>query len=349
MARKQKDYLADLLADESAAPPPAASAPAPERPASVTIRPASSTLVNRQSALARIASGEVRQITQLQLDPARVRIWPGNPRFQARLSADNVRDLIDSILAEGGQKVPALVRRIDHESDFDYELIAGTRRHFAISWLRAHSYPDMKLLAQVVDLDDEAAFRFADIENRARTDISDIERARNYATALSTHYGGHQTRMAERLRLSKGWLSKLLRVATLPDSILAAFGSLTDLPLKPAYALAQVMDDPRRAAAAVQAAGEIAAVQQSLVAGGHPPLSGNEVLRRLTRAGQVEASPPTLFAAQSAIGRPALSVTGHNRQGLSLRLHAASGASETELVEMFREALRRHRIAGGAA
>lgn len=43
----------------------------------------------------------------------------------------------------------------------------------------------MKLLAQVADLDDEAAFRLADIENRARKDVSDIERARNYAAALA--------------------------------------------------------------------------------------------------------------------------------------------------------------------
>lgn len=69
--------------------------------------------------------------------------------------------LIDSIVAEGGQKVPVVVRHVSDDPGDDYEVIVGTCCHFAISWLRANSYPDMKLLAQVADLDDEAAFRLA--------------------------------------------------------------------------------------------------------------------------------------------------------------------------------------------
>jgi ParB family chromosome partitioning protein len=115
-----------------------------------------------------VASGEVRQVTQLLLDPARVRIWPGNARTYAHLSEENCRELIDSIVAEGGQKVPAVVRRVDGDPDHDFEVIAGTRRHWSISWLRSHSYPDMMFVAQVAQLDDEAAFRLADLENRAR-------------------------------------------------------------------------------------------------------------------------------------------------------------------------------------
>ena len=145
-----------------------------------------------------------------------MRVWAGNARNQARLSEAAVQDLIDSILAEGGQKVPVVVRHVTGDPAHDYEVIAGTRRHFAIRWLRANNYPEMKLLAQVADLDDEAAFRLADIENRARKDVSDIERARNYAAALESHYGGKAVRMAERLKLSKGWLSKMLKAASDP-------------------------------------------------------------------------------------------------------------------------------------
>ena len=187
------------------------------------------TLLGRESALARVASGDVKQVTQMQLDPARVRPWAGNARSYEHLTEENCRELIDSLISEGGQKVPAVVRRIQDDPDHDYEVIAGTRRHWSISWLRAHSYPDMRFLAQVVDLDDEAAFRLADIENRARKDVSDLERARNYAAALKTHYGNHMTRMAERLKLSKGWLSKMLKVASLPDDIIEAFASPADV------------------------------------------------------------------------------------------------------------------------
>ena len=164
MARKQKDYLAGLLADDEPATTPAPPAHRPEyksadaagavqeddRPHDEAPSPArrdrrsGTTLLARENALARISSGEVRQVTQLLLDPARVRIWPGNARSYQHLSEDSCRELIDSIIAEGGQKVPAVVRRVEDDPAYDYEVIAGTRRHWSISWLRKHSYPDRK-------------------------------------------------------------------------------------------------------------------------------------------------------------------------------------------------------------
>ena len=66
MARKQSDYLAGLLAEETSAAsgePPVAASP-PERTRGLT-------LLARETALARVASGEIRQVTQLALDPRR--------------------------------------------------------------------------------------------------------------------------------------------------------------------------------------------------------------------------------------------------------------------------------------
>ena len=177
MARKHSDYLAALLADDDL-DTPAASKPAAEtgdqnvkvaaehapvetksadslsgvRPYAsddITVisphprgeRLRGTTLLGRESALARVATGEVRQVTQLLLDPARVRPWPGNARSYAHLSEDSCQELIDSIIAEGGQKVPAIVRRIEGDPNHEYEVIAGTRRHWAISWLRRPAEP----------------------------------------------------------------------------------------------------------------------------------------------------------------------------------------------------------------
>ncbi len=331
MARKQSDYLAALL-DDDVAPSPAPAARAPERSRGTT-------LLGRESALARVASGEVRQVTQLLLDPARVRIWPGNARSYAHLTEAGCRELIDSIIAEGGQKVPAVVRRVEDNADYDYEVIAGTRRHWSISWLRANNYPDMRFVAQVATLDDEAAFRLADLENRARADVSDLERARNYAAALKTHYGNHATRMAERLKLSKGWLSKMLKVATLPDAIVAAFASPADVQLKPGYTLAQALDDPAAAAAITTEAAALAREQQERRDAGSPPLPAPDVLRRLLdapRDGEVAASP---YVFTTYDGRTALTVQSVNRQGVTVRLHAGSGMGAAEFAEALQHAL----------
>ena len=340
MARKQSDYLAALLAEDTSSPP--SSAPTQAEPSAVPEsreRLRGTTLLGRESALARVASGEVRQVTQLLLDPARVRVWPGNARSHAHLSAETCQDLIDAIIAEGGQKVPAVVRRIEGDPDHEYEVIAGTRRHWVITWLRNNSYPDMQFLAQVAQLDDEAAFRLADIENRARKDVSDLERARNYAQALLDHYGNHATRMAERLRVSKGWLSKMLKVASLPDTVIAAFASPADIQLKPGYALAQALDNKDAARIIGKAAQALSREQAALRVAGSPPLPAAEVLRQLLAAPHQGTGREAAVAVSSRLGRPLLTVQSVNRQGVTLRLHAGSGADGDEISEALREAL----------
>jgi len=333
MARKQNSYLADLLSedtgDNSASPPPAPT----ER-----VRP--STLLQRESALARIQSGEVRQVTQLLLDPARVRVWPGNARRYGQLSEANCRDLIDSIIAEGGQKVPAVVRRVSGDPNYDYEVIAGTRRHWSITWLRNHSYPDTQFVAQVSALDDEAAFRLADLENRARRDVSDIERARNYAVALEQHYNGKQKRMAERLRVSEGWLSKMLQTARIPDAVLSAFASWDDVQLKPAYALARALEDTAAAERITEVADCMAREQASARQNDDLPIPAADVQRRLLAAAAPdEARDQNTLTYTSRLGRPALTVQSVSRQGVTVRLHAGSGADHEELVSALRKAL----------
>ena len=345
MSKRQSEYLSSLLSDP--APPPAASADAsPPLPATEAPRPARTTLLDRESALARIAAGEVKQVTQLLLDPARVRIWPGNARHQASLTEESCRDLIDSIVAEGGQKVPVVVRRVTDDGAYDYELIAGTRRHWSISWLRANNYPDTQLLAQVQNLDNESAFRLADLENRARRDVSDFERARNYREALKSYYGDRQNRMAERLNLSKGWLSKMLTVAALPDWAVAAYASPADIQLKVCYQLAQRLaalaeDDPKALKRAKGEAEVIAADQAKRRKAGQATIPAADVTKRLQEATHdVGAEPEALFRADSAHGRPAVSVLSANRNGATVRIHAGSGASDVEIVSMVADALK---------
>ena len=292
----------------------------------------------------------MRQVTQLLLDPAKVRIWPGNARAYAHLSEENCRELIDSIVAEGGQKVPAVVRRVQGDPQHEFEVIAGTRRHWSISWLRSHSYPEMQFVAQVAQLDDEAAFRLADLENRARKDVSDLERARNYAAALVEHYGNHASRMAERLKVSKGWLSKMLKVATLPDAVVAAFASPADVQLKPGYALAQALGDGASSKAIVAAASAMAREQEQRRSDGLPPYPAADVLRRLLDAPSVASrtAPTASFVYSAPAGRPALTVQSVNRQGITIRLHAGSGASEDQLVDGLKQALAHLEESGNA-
>lgn len=293
----------------------------------------------RATALAHIATGEVRAVTQLSLNPARVRVWPGNARSYDRLSENNCRELIDSIVAEGGQKVPAVLRQITNDPSYEYEVIAGTRRHFSISWLRANNYPDMMFNGVVHALDDEAAFRLADFENRARKDVSDIERARNYAAALTSYYGGRQARMAECLRISKGWLSKMLNVATIPDAVLAAFDDEAAVSLAALYPVAARLSEADAAGAIAKEAATIVAEQASRRRIGQDAIATSEVIGRLKSAGLPPRQRSQPYEVESRQGRAMLSVKASNRSGVNLHLHGGSGAQREEVVQAVARAL----------
>jgi ParB family chromosome partitioning protein len=344
MSRKQSEYLTELLADDSQDDLADRSA-ASQDMAGGRVRGRGTTLLGRENALARIASGEVRQVTELKLDPAKCRIWAGNGRTYARLNEDLCSDLIDSMISEGGQRVPAIVRRVEGDDDHEFEVIAGTRRHWTVSWLRGHSYPEMTFLAQVHQLDDEAAFRIADLENRARKDISDLERARNYAWAIEHHYGGVAVRMAERLKISRGWLSKMLKVAALPDTVVDAFATPADIQLKAAYPLAQALDDKATAKLIRSEATKLSAEQRDRAAKGLPPLASALVIARLTTAGKSKGTREA-HVEHSSIGRPLLTVTSANRQGVTVRLHSGAGGDDEECVEALRRALAKLRADG---
>jgi ParB family transcriptional regulator, chromosome partitioning protein len=277
--------------------------------------------------------------SHVTLDPSRVRIWPGNPRDYTLLHPDKCRDLIDSMIAVGGQQVPVVLRRVYSDPDFDFEVIAGTRRHYAVSWLRANGYPHLQFSGMVHQLTDEEAFLVADLENRNRQDISDIERARNYAVALHSHYGGNQSRMADRLRLSKGWLSKMLTVATVPDAVLAAFDDLATVSLAALYSVATMLSKADAAKAIAQRAVTIAAEQGQRRNAGLGPIAAPEVIRLLKSAVLPARKQFQPFEAKSRYGLAMLSVTASGRLGVTLRLHSHSGARREEVVQALEEAL----------
>lgn len=278
---------------------------------------------------------------QFLVDPARVRIWAGNARSYEDLDPENCDDLIGSIASEGMQKVAAIVRPVFDDAVHEYEVIAGTRRHFAVSYLRATTMPSLRFLVQVEILDDEAAFRLADIENRARRGVSDIESARNYAAALNLHYDGHLARMAERLSLTKPWLTKMIRIADIPDPVVAAFPSPADLDLETAHALAQALD-AEDGPAILATATQIARAQAGRRADGLSPYSTAEVLQQLLGAPEPEDEEPQVVSTPDE--QPAddtaemLGPTGRlginasvNSESFTLTIHAGSGVTRADI------------------
>jgi ParB family chromosome partitioning protein len=266
-------------------------------------------------------------------------MWAHHNRRYDLLSPAVCSDLLQSLRSQGVQEFPAIVRRVADDPDHDYEVICGARRHWAVSHLRNIEHRDIKFLIEERSLTDEAAFRLADIENRARQDISDYERANDYLFALDAYYGGVARQMAERLEVSPAWLSRFLDVAKLPEQIVGAFGDVRLLRVNHARELKPLLEHADRKKRMLSEAHEIARKQVVSKAAGHDYLDPTRVVQLLkaAAAGKEGESPreaPQLVSSASEAPLFTSVLKGRNKLVLELRLD--SSATDEEFVEAFR-------------
>lgn len=335
MSRKNSGFAADLAAGIDLTEDVAA-----------TRRPsiASNVLTGRSNRLADLASGAIVSRTHELVDPAKCRMWAGHNRDYAMLSEERCADLIESIKAQGRQEIPAIVRRLSGEEGYEYEVICGARRHWSISWLRSHNYPDFKFLVDVREIGDEEAFRLADIENRARDDLTDLERAKDYLRALTAYYDGRQKTMAERLKVSESWLTRYLDLARLPAELTSAFANPQELGIRNAIALKALLKPDDRRARAFAEAQRLAADREKT----GKSMSVLEVIKALALAtdppkkpGSPKKSGMAETIANSA-GQPVLRIDAADRKGVRLTLLRKGGATRKDAEEAIRAVLDRH-------
>lgn len=294
----------------------------------------------RMNALAEMAVGDIVDKRMRLIDPARCKMWERHNRRYELLNEHNCADLIEGFKAQGCQEFPAVVRRLKDDPDHDYEVICGARRHWTVSWLRAHNYPDFKFLIETRALTDEQAFRLADVENRDRADISDYERALDYADALARYYDGKQKAMAERIEVSESWLSRYLSLARLPKAVVDAYGDATAIRLTHLRELNPWLGDPDKRKRVYAAARELAAKQIAARAGTEPPIDGAAVLAAFRAAVQSkrQVAKPTATTYESA-GRILLTA---RRKGRGLTLEIAADADPKSVLDLCRRAIEDH-------
>lgn len=294
------------------------------------VAPAEGVMASRSQTLARIASGKMVTDRTEWVDPARCRPWRLHNRDIDHLDEDSCRDLIDAFLSAKKQRIPAIVRRLQDDPDYDFEIIAGVRRWWTVRWLREHHHPEYDYLVTIQHVTDEEAFRISDIENRSRKDISDWERAKEYTRALVEFYNGSQSEMAEHLNISRSWLSRLLDVARLPEEIVSAFADTHEITVRVARDVKPLTSEPR----AFERMREEASVIVSERQAGGGNLSGPDVAKRLIRSA---AEPVTKTSAEmeisSTYGKPMLRYTRARGGGMTIKIVPKSGADAKEILK----------------
>lgn len=308
--------------------------PEPRRP------PRAGILGARDNRLAELASGGLTTRLHQAVDPGICRIWAGHNRDYAALNETVCADLITSLRAQGRQEVPAIVRRVTDDPTHGFEVICGARRHWSVAWLRAHDYPDFKFIVEPRELTDEEAFRLADLENRSRKDLSDYERAVDYARAIETYYGGNQQRMADRLQVSKSWLSRYLELARLPQAVLSCFASPHAIGISHAATLAPLLGAPQSRALVLASAGELAAEQAEIREAGGALLPPAAVVARLSGAARrPKRQTGSEQDYRDAEGKVFLKVRREARRKLVFTLIASPGLDRRAVTEAVDEAL----------
>ena len=315
-------------------------APPQEAPARLGI----GVLAGRENRMSELASGAIVSRVVESVDPARCRLWSEHNRDYAKLDEVRCADLIESFKAQGRQEVPAIVRRVRDAPGIDFEVICGARRHWTVSWLRQHNYADFRFVVEVRELTDEEAFRISDLENRAREDLSDVERARDYLRALQRHYGGRQKDMAGRLNVSEAWLSRYLDLARLPAELVAAFHDPHELKIKHVTLLKPLLKPEDRGRRVLREAGAISDRK-----GEGPALKPQDVIRQLTLAADPPKSagaPKRTGSAGNVVttsgGSPVLRIDARKRKEVTLTLLLAGGASRDDAETALRTVLDTH-------
>ncbi len=144
-------------------------------------------------------SGGVKQLRMAMIDPK-----SDQPR--KNFDADALSQLADSIAANGILQ-PILVR----ETGNRYEIIAGERRFRAARLAGLSEIP-----ALVLDADNEAAAKYALIENLQREDLNPYEEAAAIRK-LMDEYGLSQEQVAGSIGRSRSAVANALRLLDLPE------------------------------------------------------------------------------------------------------------------------------------
>jgi ParB family chromosome partitioning protein len=167
--------------------------------AAAAIGEASAVLVPRDS---RFRHSFEAAVTQIVPDPDQAR---------KRFDQEEIAKLA-ATMAEQGQLQPILLRR-DPTGTARWMIVAGERR-----WRAAQANGWTSILAIEHDGDPEVASL---IENLQRVDLNPVEEARGLQRLIGEK-GWSQTEAARTLGKSKGAISGLLRILTLPDDLLEA-------------------------------------------------------------------------------------------------------------------------------
>lgn len=229
----------DIPPDQATAPvtsPAAASAPA--RAPYTGIMRHSASVVQAQQAQARIEQLEQERGAQ-KLDPSVIRPSRWANRHDTAFQAAAFESLKSEIADAGGNVQPIKIRPLVEAGNdgVRYEVVFGHRRHRACLEL------GLPVLAVVQEMDDRELWTEMERENRNREGLSAWEQGMMYRRALDAGLFPSLRMLAQAIGRDPTAVSKAIRIASLPDDVVAAFPSPNEIQFRWAAVLADTCRD----------------------------------------------------------------------------------------------------------
>ena len=223
------------------------------------IEGAGQTIARQKETIERLEAERGGGMVVLRLDPKRVRASEFANRHERSLDpSDPAFIALKDDIRRRGQLDPIRVRPLAGVPGHDYEIVYGHRRHAVALALDGELDGGFRVLAL---LDASAADAREHVlkmhsENFARSDLSPYEYGQMYASWLDAGCFKTQGEIAAAVGLDQSVISTYVRIATLPDAVLAAFGDPRGIALRWARDLAAALKaaEPRVLAAAAEIA-----------------------------------------------------------------------------------------------
>ncbi len=189
-----------------------------------------------------------------------------------------------------------------------FEIVFGHRRHRACLDL------GLEVLAIVEEVTDRDLWLQMDQENRGRRDLSPWEQGRSIQMALRSGLFPSVRRLAESAGIDFSNAAKLLKLAELPDDIVAAFEKPTDLQVHWAGPLSKALQiDPESVLARARALG----------ARGTVPRASKQILAELLGEGTPSVLAPEVPVTVSRDGVKLATIRRAGAQRIVVEIHRA--------------------------
>lgn len=179
----------------------------------------------------------------VEIDPKKIRASEFKNRSDKSLDpADPDFIKLKESIRTYGQDVPIRVRSVKGALPFEFEIVSGHRRHAVCSLLDAESPGGFKVLA-IIDgkVAETRDFVLKMYRENDRSNLSAHETGEMFLKWLDVGLSRNQRELAEAVGLGESAVAKYLAVASLPETVLSAFGDRRAIPMSWGPALSQAL------------------------------------------------------------------------------------------------------------